>query len=297
MNEWPLLVFTLLMQASIGLATVTIVCNRRIKDQLPQTQYIAIFKTAVIVMVLLAAIGLLASMLHLGQPLKAPNAILNIFNSWLSREILFTGAYLGVLCLSFIYILKIKKVSLPLLCIAAVLGLIDVYMMASIYTHTSVTAWMHMNTYIIFYGCTLTSGAALYALILIFNSPNFTSAGICKKILGCLFMIMGLGLAIRLLAYPFYTAYITQAEQTQSVLTFPLNSIAAYHQTFTLRLTGWGLALGSILLGGWGVFTFKKDNLKAQAQFSNNTLKLFAVPCLVILIAECILRYAFYSIH
>lgn len=44
----------------------------------------------------LGGLALLASTLHLGQPLRAWRAVLNLRTSWLSREILSVGAFLGL---------------------------------------------------------------------------------------------------------------------------------------------------------------------------------------------------------
>ena len=84
MSEWPLVVFTLAIQLSCGLALAATVAdwagNR--SDTAMRPLGIAIFPVA--------AIGLLASLLHLGRPLTAWKSLYNLGSSRLSLEVLLT---------------------------------------------------------------------------------------------------------------------------------------------------------------------------------------------------------------
>jgi len=84
MSEWPLVVFTLAVQLSCGLALAATVCDLAgdRSDAAMRTVGIAIFPAA--------AVGLLASLLHLGRPLSAWKSLYNLGNSRLSLEILLT---------------------------------------------------------------------------------------------------------------------------------------------------------------------------------------------------------------
>lgn len=82
-NEWPLLIFTLLVSGMTGTFASGIVSS------FSQSQKLAFIGTGLIAAVF--------SLLHLGKKQRAWRAILNIRGSWLSREILFFGLFLGSL--------------------------------------------------------------------------------------------------------------------------------------------------------------------------------------------------------
>lgn len=81
-SEWPLLVFTLL---ATGL--VSYVSARLIQGQ-------EFFWPATLVVGLLA---MMFSTLHLGKPMRAWRAVLNLRRSWVSREVVFYSLFLGAM--------------------------------------------------------------------------------------------------------------------------------------------------------------------------------------------------------
>lgn len=123
------------------------------------------FKPAIVTAASLAIVGLLASLMHLGRPLAALNSLAHFGTSWLSREIWFTGIFTGltVIC-ALLLILKptAKGTTNALAPLAAVVGLVDVYVMASIYNYASVPAWQHGSNYVEFYAAAITMGAVLF---------------------------------------------------------------------------------------------------------------------------------------
>lgn len=80
--ELPLVLFTVLSQAAIGLALVTGLRTRSAQEQAHDSR-----KPWLLAACLLLA-GLAASLPHLGHPLSAPMALKHIGASWLSREVL-----------------------------------------------------------------------------------------------------------------------------------------------------------------------------------------------------------------
>lgn len=88
MHDMPLVIFTILSQLIIGGFVTLWLMDRKTKTVSQKSGFILS-----IVLVLLTGISLLVSMLHLGQPLHAFRAILNLSQSWLSREIAFYGLF------------------------------------------------------------------------------------------------------------------------------------------------------------------------------------------------------------
>ena len=82
MNEWPLIVFTVLLEFACGSALAATLADWLVRrpDLMPmRTVGISIFPVA--------AIALLASLFHLGRPLAAWRALANLGNSRLSMEV------------------------------------------------------------------------------------------------------------------------------------------------------------------------------------------------------------------
>ncbi len=86
-SEWPLVLFTLLVAFLFAVSAAALLGA----PLLDPVTYIA-----------LAVGGLIVSTMHLGKPLNAWRALLNVRSSWLSREI---AAYSLFLCLSGVYLL------------------------------------------------------------------------------------------------------------------------------------------------------------------------------------------------
>ncbi|WP_309386177.1 DmsC/YnfH family molybdoenzyme membrane anchor subunit [Cerasicoccus frondis] len=82
--HWPLVIMLSLTQVSVGLAAAAAIWSTH---QTPLLVAASLF----------AMVGLAASVLHLGQPLKAWRAFLGVTHSWLSREIVTFGGYAPLL--------------------------------------------------------------------------------------------------------------------------------------------------------------------------------------------------------
>ncbi|SHN75848.1 dimethyl sulfoxide reductase anchor subunit family protein [Desulfitobacterium chlororespirans] len=157
MEEFALIIFTICVQAAVGLMVFTAVAK-----QLNKT---GVFKIAVAASAGLAVVGLLASFLHLGHPLAAVNTLTRFATSWLSREIWFTSAFTGltVFAVLLLYFKPAAKKALnTLIILAAAIGLIDVLAMASVYTSSSVAAWQSGSIVVEFYAAAISMGALLF---------------------------------------------------------------------------------------------------------------------------------------
>jgi DMSO reductase anchor subunit len=112
--EFPLVLFTVLSQAAIGIAlmgAVRVLAGPDGGDAQRQWRMVAGLMVA----------GLVASLFHLGHPTGAPNALKHLASAWLSREVLFAGLFMGLAVLAAIIADKGGNPALALL--GSVLGL------------------------------------------------------------------------------------------------------------------------------------------------------------------------------
>lgn len=243
--------------------------------------------------------GSVASITHLGVPLNAPNAVNNVFSAWLSREVVVTAAFVGALGVSFLWLWKTGKFSFLLYGGAMAVGLADIFCMASIYRYTSILTWNDINTYLMFYGTTLTPGAVLFVLVVMVIRKAGHRAGITLPAdtlslsqLWLLWGVMAVSLIGRLLYQPFYAHYLTRTQLTHKSITFPLSPIEAYDSIAGLRIGVWGAAVIGVALCGISLVRAQK-----KARSGLPVCAGFISGCLLTIAAEFMLRYEFYYIH
>lgn len=165
MHSWPLLVFTLAIQAAVGGCLILFLYNSLLKKSLSEDTLEKANSKSLLVLTILSLLGLGFSFFDLGYPLNALNAIRNIGTSWLAREILFTCFFIGFVGLTFILNLKTKKLSQGLLGLAGIAGLAAVFAMGSLYSTTIFEAWNSVNTIIGFYGSSLILGTVVINIL------------------------------------------------------------------------------------------------------------------------------------
>ncbi|MCD2529513.1 dimethyl sulfoxide reductase anchor subunit family protein [Providencia huaxiensis] len=298
MNEWPLLLFTFLMQTSVGLSVMLALFAKKLSAALGRKVNAQFLLWYVFVACVFAGIGLLSSITHLGVPLNAPNSLLNIFSSWLSREVVFTATYFAFLGLTFLWLWFKKELSYLLLGLAIIAGLCDVYAMASIYRYTSMLTWMNDNTYLMFYGTMLTAGAAGYYLLinlLLHFHAGSPAAQVSTRGLWILWAVIGISLLVRLAYQPTYESYLVSTSYNNESITFPIDSIHAYQGIWSLRITSWVVGILSVIVLGYGLFRHMRQT--ASGVMSSSSKGYLVVGCAAAMIAEFMLRYCFYTIH
>lgn len=299
MNEWSLLIFTFMMNSTIGLALTTGLFARRLSHYLNAESYYHFMLLALFIICGLASLGSIASITHLGVPLNAPNAIRNIFSAWLSREVAVTAIFVGCLGLTFLWLWRTRKLSMLLLSTSILIGLFDIYCMASIYRHTSILTWMDPNTYVMFFGAMLTLGTAIFFLLIKVLQRIGSKLGIeipqdsfPMRWKWQLWGIMAFSLMGRLLYQPFYEQYLTSTLYSQKSVTFPLSPVQVYYSIGSLRTTCWILATFAVLACGYSLVKFLAPKNQGKP-----TESIFALGCVIAIIADFMLRYVFYSIH
>ncbi|MGN7399917.1 dimethyl sulfoxide reductase anchor subunit family protein [Cytobacillus praedii] len=278
MHEWALLIFTICVQTAIGGMFMLWLFQREI-SKTGKVDSFAILKVPLIIIAALSLAGLIASFAHLGTPGNALNTIRNIGSSWMSREILVTGAFIGGACITAGLTIVQKKINSLLMIATVIIGFVDIFCMAMIYSNSLISGWNSINTFTSFYGTAFVLGAVLVAS---FTVPALRAKNMddtAKKIVRLSFYSALFGIAIQLVGVALFPASLTDVNMIAA--TAAQSSIEAYQGTIALR---WGIEiLGLILLGYMALSPVKKTSI-AMA---------FAV-LIVISFAEGLSRYVFY---
>ncbi|MFA5536533.1 MAG: DmsC/YnfH family molybdoenzyme membrane anchor subunit [Bacillota bacterium] len=269
MGETSLLVFSLCMQAAIGIMLFSFITQMVFKDKQ--------FKMAAVTTAVLAVIGVFASFAHLGHPLSALNVLGRFGQSWLSTEAVLSGVFAGVaiLYVLFLYLrANDRNLSVGLSGIGSVLGLVVVLSMAKVYTVSSVPIWQGANTFVDFYATTIALGALLF-LIASINELKDVS----KKLFG----------------YSILAAVVLQAASAVPHV-LGLNEMGSAAQGSLQILNGMSTLVWAkwlLILGGAGVALYPASaRVKEDARPNVN---IFITAGAALVIGQIIGRYLFYA--
>ncbi|MGE4272478.1 MAG: dimethyl sulfoxide reductase anchor subunit family protein [Desulfitobacterium sp.] len=282
MEELALIIFTICLQAAIGIMVFATIAKYLNKD--------GVFKVTIVTAAGLAVVGLLASFLHLGQPLHAINSLTQFATSWLSREIWFTSAFTGITVIAALLILfkpAAKGAIQALVALAALIGLVDVYAMAAVYTTTSIPAWHSGSITIEFYAAALSMGAVLFLAL---------SGSEGAKIRQPAVIIIGIAVALQVVSMVIY--YIQLGTSS---------SLAAQQSLILLSgMSGAMIVKWLFILLGTGLLFFplqkQQLNVSASGQAAveiaaagASSTSIYAATALLV-IGQIFGRYLFYSI-
>lgn len=277
MHEWPLLIFTLLIQASVGLTLFTAVCASN------HHYSIHIKCSALVVALVLGTAGVLASLIHLGYPLNAFNSLRHFASSWLSREITFAALYLVILGIATLLAIFTKRVASLLVVLAALVGMIDVYCMSKIYMSASVVTWMHINTWFMFFGTVFILGAVLAMRLIVQSSHYFAPQATARRLAKLTVKAVIITVVARLIVQPLYITFLAGVRSGDNV-TFPLQPLAAFDALSGVRLTTWiMMAIGATLFG----LSVRQPRIAYGYAMAGSVL---------LVIAEIMARYTFFSL-
>ncbi len=265
-SEWSLLLFTLLAQTTVGaflfweLPRIFSSSNLLLKCENSLSPYL-VFSG-------IAALALLVSFLHLGNPWHAVYSLSNLKGSWLSREILFASLFTGLMVL--VTILEWRgfpgKFSGRVISLITILtGLAFVFSMAKIYMLPTVPPWNSPSTLLEFFTTSFLLGLVLVAGIGKTKAP--------KEAATWFLIILPILLFIKLINLLFITSAISY---TGSWILLILNMVRAV-----------SLLLAAILLVIWFMGKRPPENL-----FQGN---LFYFLAGLLVISEITGRYFFYA--
>lgn len=203
-SEWSLLVFTILMQASVGLfVTREIIHFFSSKEQGIETADRMCSLPFFIIGPLIVA-AVMASFFHLGNPFKAYFAINNLGTSWLSREILLVLMFSGSF---FLYVFLLWRKVLTILMrrlfalIIGIFGLALIFAMAKIYMLPTVPSWNTAWTPLSFFMTTFLLGS-LSAAALLTLKPGL-NPGFAGQVIKKISLISALLIGIQITVIPF----------------------------------------------------------------------------------------------
>jgi len=283
MGNMALVIFTLCLQAAIGIAVFAGLTKLFVKD--------SVLKPAVLAAAVLALVGLLASLMHLGRPLSALGSLAQVGSSWLSREIWFSGIFTVLIVVAALLIYfkpSAKSATDALTILAAIVGLVDIWAMAAVYTSSSVPVWQHSSVYIEFYVAAITMGAAIFLAL------SFKEA---LKIKMTTVLVVGIAVMFQVVAMLLY--YIQMGASASLAVQQSLALLSGMSGLLSLK---WFL----ILLGvGLLFFSGQKASLKvAGGQAAIETaataegalgFNLYAVAAALLVIGQLAGRYVFYA--
>jgi anaerobic dimethyl sulfoxide reductase subunit C len=278
-SEWPLITFTLCMQFSAGIVLLyNIFLIRPIaqkKEKIPY-RYQMILSIALVA----AITGVLFSLLHLGNPSNAIKSLLNIKESWLSREILFVMVYTGLLIVTTFLQFRFPgtvRTHKWILDLTSITGLILVFVMSRVYLIPAMPAWNSIFTPIGFFIAMMLSASSL---LLLFQLNNGSWA--CQKALTMIIIVLPV---IHIGLLPIHMSWLGEAgESTRQSLNLLLNQ---YLLAFYLRL---GLEILTVGFGLWAFFSIRSDTTRKRNLFAPAVIA-FATSVGAILID----RFLFYQ--
>lgn len=258
-TELALVIFTIFAQMSVGaflvLGGVHFFAARRAgieeADKLSTYALLAIGPVMVV--------GLIVSFFHLGNPINAPRAILNLQTSWLSREILFGVLFAGA---GFLFaLMQWRKWGSPglrniIALVAAVFGLGLVFSMAMVYySLPAVPAWNNWATLVSFFATTILLGAVAISAAFVgayawLHARKHEGSAEQRQILAITLRWMALVslvvLGVQLVVQPIYMGYLASAgpvaEKSAAIL------VDEHGVLFALRFV--------LLFLGAGLFSF-----------------------------------------
>ncbi len=160
MEEMPLLIFTLIEQTTVGAFVALVVMHFARKTEKQDAFKIGIILFALVV------IGMIASLFHLGQPMRAMNVMAGLGVSWLSREILFVGLF-AVCLLAYALLEKFGKegAAKAVGVIGALCGIGAVVSTGLAYMLPGVPAWDSIATPLQFILTAVVCGIPLYGAL------------------------------------------------------------------------------------------------------------------------------------
>lgn len=298
-REWALISFTILAQMSVGAFVVLGIVHFLAQRKAGSEQADRLSDRALLAIGPVMVLGLLVSLLHLGNPLNAYRAVANIGTSWLSREILF-GALFAVAGGAFA-IAQWRKIGSfamrNLLAVAAALiGLALVYSMANVYMLGTEPAWDTWATPVSFFVTTLLLGVLAMGAAFVANfayiqrkDPGCADAQctLMRAAVRWIAVTAVVLVGIELLVVPLQVAYLAAAGGAAS------NSAAMMYGDFGLIL-GLRLALAFIGAGVLGVFLYQNALSPGREKvLAYLTYAAFAL----VLVSEGLGRFMFYATH
>lgn len=192
-NEWSLIGFTLLTQASVGLICCFFLLFAIDPQILSRFENGFSFLAPDFVALIFMAVSTTLSFFHLGKPQHAPNVFRNLKSSWLSREVF--GLILFGTALIVLFIVRItgfhnNDFIMEAFIIAVFSGLLLLFFMSKIYKVKTIPPWNSSFTWQSFYLSAFVLGSLFTLLISGFSNSHFDSTPSSQSIILSGFLMM-----------------------------------------------------------------------------------------------------------
>lgn len=217
--ELPLVFFTVLSQWAVGIV-IAVVLLEWLKPDYMKSAGKKVLKISIFISLGLSIVSVLASMLHLNNPLKGVMTLMGLGHSWLSREIVAVILFnISLLALSYIWWKKTDKIKLRrnIGTLTALLGIVLIISSAVIYfSHELHPAWNNWTTFANF----LLTGFLLGALTVtffVFRGKQEEVATEVKKLLSIYLAIIITALLITLISFAFISTSAPEAQVSASI--------------------------------------------------------------------------------
>jgi len=230
-HELPLVIFTVLAQSAVGawLVFSVVLCTT---TNAQSRHYV---HKAMVVILALLGVGFIASVAHLGTPMRAFNSLNRIGESMMSNEIGCGAAFFALAGLYWLLAIM-RKMPIGLgklwLIVTGIIGLIFMVVMNLVYHIPTVPTWNTPFTSCLFYGSVVLGGIALSYALLMANPQRTYSL----KALPWLFALAVLFVAIVMVYQGFGLSQIHSAIQNAAAL------VPNYAVISALRLCCLGVA-------------------------------------------------------
>ncbi|EMN3917717.1 dimethyl sulfoxide reductase anchor subunit [Citrobacter farmeri] len=193
-HEWPLVLFTVLGQCVVGALIVSGLGWFAMKDDAAARQRLV---RSMFFLWLVMGLGFLASIVHLGSPMRAFNSINRIGASGLSNEIAAGSVFFAVGGIWWL-VAVLGKMPPALgklwLLIGMVLGIVFVWAMTRVYLIDTVPTWYTGYTTLAFFMTVLLSGPLFAALLL--RASRVTFSGTVFASISVLALLVSVGVIV-----------------------------------------------------------------------------------------------------
>ncbi|NQU87969.1 MAG: dimethyl sulfoxide reductase anchor subunit [Mariniphaga sp.] len=240
-HAWALVFFTVLAQMSTGTYILYKLSHWLTPVSIFQP---GLARKDILIILCIAAISMIISFIHLGSPKNAFFAICNFKNSWLSREIFFMMAFIGIILLEFIFFKWIKSSGLMNGIVSALgilAALLFIYSMIKLYQLQTVPNWNSKYTTLSFFNSVLLAGSAMLILFSLVKNQQTNNSIL---LVAAVFLILQIVVLIS-----FYS--ILKNESLYAIIIYGISLILILGLTVGLIQSDWvRLILFILLLSG-----------------------------------------------
>ncbi|PHM49492.1 dimethyl sulfoxide reductase anchor subunit family protein [Xenorhabdus miraniensis] len=293
MSEWLLIAFTMVMQSSVGLVLMSVLCVYWFKHELNTWQHsvtILVQKTLLktyLISSVLAGIGFISSLNIWGYPLSVYQSLHNVKQDWINIETIFAAVYFGLLVLHTLLVALRKRIYDYIMLVIGIVGVIDVHYMAIIYVNSDMVTWTNINTYFLFYGAIFTLGPALALSFIACPLRKFIRGKLPIKLVMAALFVVFISVTVRLIEHPAYMEWLAEITMVNDNMIFPHQTELNIKSAFGLKMLSWCLYI--IAMATWIYALWKgRDNLLINNAYS------ILVGSMLIFIAELINQYTFF---